>query len=386
MEYRQKVKYAAPTIAMYAYKNIIGIAVAAVCVTVTGIGVWMFSTPQPPPHQTTIGAILPLTGKLARVGQDVGAALEIAQEDFRGKALPVRIVYEDDGFVPTQSVNAFMKLADIDGVKFVIGPLNGSGIEAVRPLATEKRVISFTPWGAGSRIGDFTLKNSVEADAEARVIARKMVTDLGLKRLAIFYLQNDWGQVHRNAFTHEVERLGGTIVLADPLEFDETDFRSILTKARRMQPDGLYIVHNGALVGMITRQVKEMGLSVPLFGQYATESSDVIDMGGESLEGLIYTFPIDEHHLTEAQKRFIAAFERKRGGKPQVAAYNAYDIYAIYVAALAHCTPSDAVCLRDYILSLRTYAGIGGTFSFSNGRLERQFFFKTIRNGTFVPM
>ncbi|MEK7556480.1 MAG: ABC transporter substrate-binding protein, partial [Patescibacteria group bacterium] len=263
---------------------------------------------------------------------------------------------------------------------------NGSSIEAVRPVAAEKQVVAFTPWGAANKIGDFTFKASHEADEEARAIARKAVADMTLKRLGIVYLQNDFGVVHEAAFRNEVEKLGGELVASEPIPFPAADFRTILTKVKNANPDGLYIVHNGAIVGQITKQAAELGLKAQYFGQYATESSDLVNAGGQSLEGLIYTFPIDEANLSEKQRDFIAKFEAKVGGKPQVAAYNAYDIYSIYVDVLKACKPSDSQCMRDYVMSLESYDGVSGKMVFEEGRLNRNFFFKTIRNGQLVAL
>lgn len=332
-----------------------------------------------------IGALLPLTGNLAKVGADVKAALGIAQEDFEAEFPNVEIVFEDDGFQPERSVTGFQKLVTADNVAAVIGPLNGSAIEAVRPLANQFQTISFTPWGAGNRMDNFVIKTSVEADAEAMAVADLVVSKLGIKQSGVLFLQNDWGQVHNTAFKKRVEELGGAVVVAEPYVFGTTDFRTQLTKMKEANIEGLYILENGAGVGRVTKQAYQLGLQVPFFGQYATESSDLIDVGGESLEGLVYSFPIDENHLTAKQLEFIRKFEAKTGGKPQVAAYNAYDAYAILLVAIKACGTTDKTCLSDYILDLKNFERVSGTFSYANDRIERPFYFKTIQNGKFVP-
>jgi branched-chain amino acid transport system substrate-binding protein len=331
----------------------------------------------------TIGAILPLSGNLAKVGEDVRVALQIAQEDLRAEHPNVTIVYEDDAFDPKKSVDAFNKLTTVDRVDVVIGPLNGTSISAVRSLAAERNVVAFTPWGAGNRIEDFTIKNSVEADEEAKVLAEYAVKTLGLGKVAIVYLKNDFGQMHHEAFTARVTELGGSVVAAESFDATTSDFRTQLLKVKASGAEGLYIVHNGGRVGIIAKQARELGIDAQLFGQYATESSDLISVGGDALEGLIYTFPINDRALTEAQKAFIAKFEARVGGRPQVAAYNAYDIYAMVVKAVSECD-GEGVCVRDTIMSSSGFEGVGGTVSFKDGKLIREFYLKQIRDGKFV--
>lgn len=336
-------------------------------------------------REIKIGVILPLSGNLSKVGSDVEAALNIAGEDLKMEFPNVRLILEDDGFSPTKAVSAFNRLNSLDGVDAVIGPLNGSAIESVRPLAAQNQIVSFTPWGAGNRIGDYVIKNSVEADKEAAALAHLAVNELGLKKLGILYLENDWGVLQYQSFRDEIERSGGTLVAAESFVFGAKDFRDQITKIKEKDVDGLYIVNNGAGVGLITRQAAELGLDVQFFGQYATESSDLIGVGGDSLEGLVYSFPIDEANLTQEQAGFIARFKEEAGGKPQVAAYNAYDIYEVLVRAISVCQSGDGECISQKILSLEGYGGVGGNISYVNKEIERPIFFKTIKGGEFVP-
>lgn len=328
-----------------------------------------------------IGVILPLTGGLAKAGTDSKAGLEIAQSDFPNTN--ISLIFEDDAFVPKDSVTAFNKFVIDKDVVAVIGPLNGSSIEAVRPLAVENKLPLITPWGAGNDMGNYVYKNSVEAPDEAKIIADK-ANSMGYKRLAIIYLQNDFGVKHLNAFKAEVAKNSGILVAEEPFPFGTADFRTSLTKIKAANPNAVYIVNNGAGVGEITKQAFELGLKVQFFGQYATESSDLIATGGASLEGLIYTFPINDSALTQKQKDFISKFDKKVGGEPQVAAYNAYDIYGILVSAVKKCG-KDMVCINNYIGSVKEFNGVGGKFSITNGKLIRDFYFKTIKNGKLVP-
>ncbi|KKU77046.1 MAG: ABC-type branched-chain amino acid transport system, periplasmic component [Parcubacteria group bacterium GW2011_GWA2_47_64] len=332
-----------------------------------------------------IGVIIPLTGSLAKVGEDVRAALQIA-EALLDSQDAIELIFEDDAFLPEKSVSAFQKLTSVDGVDAVIGPLNGSAIEAVRPLALEKKIVAFTPWGAGNRIGGYTIKNSVEADEEAHAIAELATSQFQLKRLAILYLKNEWGLTHARAFETALKTENVELIASEPFDFGTTDYRTQLTKIKAARPDGLFIVNNGAAVGIVAKQARQLGIAAQLFGQYATESSDLIASGGMDLEGLIYSFPIDESNLSDTQKQFVADFEAKAGGKPQVAAYNAYDIYAILRSVFKKCGRNNSLCVRDYILGLKEYVGLGGIISFAEQKLHREFHFKTIREGQFMPL
>jgi branched-chain amino acid transport system substrate-binding protein len=353
----------------------VGIAIVVILLA----GAIFFSVPKVN-EAYEIGVILPLTGGLAKAGQDSKAALELAQSDF--KDINIILLFEDDAFIPKESLVAFNKILGFSNPVAIIGPLNGSSIESVRPFAVENKLPLITPWGAGNNMGEYVYKNSVEASNEALAIANK-ADSLGYKRIAIIYLQNDFGLMHLQAFKSAVVNNSGVIVAEEAFAFGATDFRASLAKIKSANPDALYIVNNGAGVGQITKQAIELDLKIQFFGQYATESSDLVQVGGNSLEGLIYSFPINESALTAKQKSFIAKFKEKVGGLPQIAAYNAYDIYEIIANAVKVCK-KDKECINNYIGNIKEFDGVGGKFSIQNGKLIREFYFKIIKDGKLV--
>jgi branched-chain amino acid transport system substrate-binding protein len=351
-----------------------------VIIVVLVVGVFVQGKDKSPSEQVKVGVIMPLTGGLAKTGVDAKIGLEIAQSDF--PKTNISLVFEDDAFTPKESVAVFNKIAGMKDVVAVIGPLNGSSIESVRPLAVQNKLPLFTPWGAGNDMGDYVYKNSVEGGDEARIMADK-ANSLGYKKLAIIYLQNDFGLKYLNSFKVAVPNNGGSVVAEEPAPFGTTDFRTALTKIKAAKPDALYIVNTSVSVAEIAKQAAELGLHIPLLSQYSTESPDLIKIGGQSLEGMLYTFPINESALSEKQAKFISEFKKRTGDEPQIIAYNAYDIYVVISEAVEVCK-IDRVCVNNYLSNIKGFDGVGGKFSIKDGKLVREFYFKTIKDGKFV--
>ncbi len=149
--------------------------------------------------------------------------------------------------------------------------------------------------------------------------------------------------------------------------------------------EALYVVQNGAFNGEVAKQVKELGLSLQLFGMYGTESSDLIEVGGDSLNGFFYTYTIDGSNLTPAQQDFKDKFESIVGGEPQASAYHAYDIYALLSEAIYSCSePYEAGCLREYIENNGVIEGVSGRFWYEDGKVKRDLYLKTVEDGELV--
>jgi len=357
-----------------------------IAIIVIVLVVWGISSLNNKPSMTEtelikVGVILPLTGGAAKIGEEAKAALEIAQNDFSD--LNIELLFEDDAFSPKDSVSAFNKI-NTNNVVAIIGPLNGTSIEAVRPLAVKNKLPLMTPYGAGNDMGDYLYKNSVEGADEAKAMADK-ANSLGFKKLAIIYLQNDFGLKYFDSFKKTVADNSGFLVAEESVVFGEKDFRTSLAKIKAKNPEALYIAHVSASVGEVAKQAFELGLKTQLLGQYGAESSDLLQIGGKGLEGFIYSFTIDESSLSEKQKNFTSKFEAKTGVKPQIVAYNTYDIYEIISQAVKSCG-KDRECINARMGNVEDFSGVGGNFSITDGKIQREFFFKTVKNGQFVKL
>jgi branched-chain amino acid transport system substrate-binding protein len=357
--------------------KIIWLAVAIIVVLIVGVSV---SQDNGTGEKVNIGVILPLTGGLAKTGADAKLGLEIAQADLPDSN--ITMIFEDDAFTPKESVTVFSKLANLTDIVAVVGPLNGTSIESVRPLAVQNKLPLFTPYGAGNNMGDFVYKNSVEGADEARIMADK-ANSLGYKKLAIIYLQNDFGLKYLNSFKAEVEKNGGELVAESPAPLGVNDYRTSLTKIKSAQPDAIYLVNTSVAIAEIAKQSAELDVNIPFLSQYATESPDLVRIAGKSVEGMLYTFAINEKDLSEKQIKFIAEFEKRTGKKPEIIAYNTYDIYTVLAGAVKECG-SNRECVNEYLGDIKDFDGVGGKFSIKDGKLVRDFYFKTIKDGQFV--
>lgn len=333
-----------------------------------------------------IGVIAPFSKVQAKAGADIRIALDIAQKDY-GDAFPnVELIYEDDQFQPNISVSAFNKLTTLDDVVAIIGPLNGSSIESVRPLANAKEIITMTPWGSGNAIDDFLLKNSLEVADEVAVLLDTAVNNLGYRRLAILYMQNDFGQMNAEAFAKQLDELPAELVFSETISLLATDYRTELTKAKAANPDMIYIVLNDTQAASMLRQAHELGMDdIRYFGMYGFESSDTIASARGAAEGVVFTYTIDRENYNPKQEMFTKKFIARDGGVPQAAAYHTYDIYALLAGAATTCNQGrDVDCMREYIFENTVTGGVSGSFRFENGEVKRPLFLRTVRDGEFT--
>ena len=97
--------------------------------------------------------------------------------------------------------------------------------------------------------------NSVsQADEQPRLA--KYAADLGFKRVAVLYLNTDWGRSSQTIFTEAAKAYGVEVVAAEGYQPDEKDFRSTLVRVRDAKPDAIVLISYYADGALITRQIR----------------------------------------------------------------------------------------------------------------------------------
>jgi len=180
-----------------------------------------------------LGALLPATGDLSSIGQNMPVAAKLAVDTINDcggvNGKPVTLVIEDDQTDPTAGAAAMTKLAEADKVAGVIGSFASSVSSAAIPIAVKNKVMLISPGSTSpvfteqAKKGDFqgywartAPPDTDQAQALASLAAKK-----GLKRVATVVINNDYGVGFEKVFVESVAKSGGTIVDKDkPVRYD----------------------------------------------------------------------------------------------------------------------------------------------------------------------
>jgi branched-chain amino acid transport system substrate-binding protein len=184
-----------------------------------------------------------------------------------------------------------------------------------------------------TKTGNFIWSNSVSQAEDAPALARYAVQGLGLKRLAVFYQNTDWGHASDIFFEKTAKASGAQIVASEAFLQNERDFRSTLTRARSAQPDGLILLSYYQDGALLTRQARVTGFRQPIVAIGSVYSPKFIELGGADVNG-VYTessfFPADPRPEVQS---FVKTYRAKYASDPDNFSTVAYDS-AILVCAL----------------------------------------------------
>ncbi len=343
----------------------------------------------------TIGFISALSGDAAAYGATERNVVEMAvneinqQGGINGKNL--QVIYEDGKCSGKEATFAAQKLIDTDHVKIILGGSCSSETLAVAPITEKSKVILFSAFSSNAQItqaGDYIFRNS-PSDRDQGRIAAEMILHRGYKAIAVLTENTDYALGLGDVFKKRAQELGATIVADERFNQEEKDYRAQIIKIKKAEPDAIFVnPQEGLTCGLAIKQIRELGITTPLFTTYAMNSPDSLNGAGSAAEGIVFS---DAPSLDSSNKKAANLLKEytTKYGKPAHDLLMAlrYDTVQITADALKKCG-ENTDCIKDYFYSLTNYEGTGGTYGFdSNGdEVGILFVVKQVKGGKIITL
>jgi len=317
-----------------------------------------------------IGVYLPLTGRTAFGGQLELEGIQMAHKEMSevlGKK--VELVVVDNKTDKVEAANAVKRLIEYDKVVAVIGTYGSSlamaggevaeaakvpmmGTSCTNPLVTQGKMYVFRacfidPFqGAGA--------------------ATYAINSLKMNKAALLIdVANDYCVGLANIFKQSYKKLGGEIVSELKYNSGDQDFTAQLTEIISQNPDLLFIPADFAEGAIIMKQARELGAEFQIMGGDAMDNPEIVNIGGEAVEGFIHTtFPYDPSmtDMSPIAKTFTENWTKNNPEKaPNVNAALGYDSYMLVVDAIKRAGSAEPDAIRTALSSTKDFPGVTGS-------------------------
>lgn len=330
-----------------------------------------------------IGFIAPLTGDAGSYGVNAKAAAELAVEEINSmggiNGRTIQLIAEDGKCTGKDASSAANKLINIDKVTAIVGGFCSGETMAFTDLAEQTKTIVISEASSNPAItnaGDYIFRDYASDTAQGKAAAEFIYNKLGKKKVAVLYVNIDWGKGVKDVFISEYKKLGGEIVIEESYTQGSRDMRSQLAKVKQSNPDVLYFLSftDDAVIGL--KQAKTLGLNLPI-------------VGGDAFDGpQFYSDPIADGimyvaSLVPSNEAFEAKMATKTGsdvinaGAPQ--AYDAVKILGDVMRKVG----TNTELIKNALYEVKDYQGVSGTIGFdSNGDLATpNLIIKLIKDG-----
>jgi branched-chain amino acid transport system substrate-binding protein len=343
------------------------------------------------PKEINVGVLTPLTGGAAKYGEDIKRGYDLAVYEINKeggiRGVKIKLTYEDTEAQPQKAVSAARKLIDRDKVVAILGCFGSSPTLAVAPIAENNKVLLFSSASSSPKVtdaGDYIFRNEISDRYGAKETAR-LFFNLDFKRIAILYINNDFGIDFRDVVEQTYKELGVTITAAETFEQDAKDFRTQLVKIKESNPEAILIVSYKEAI-LILKQMRELGVKKQVLSTALFEDPEILEKVGDIAEGTIYTYygTFDPKSQDTRIREFIKKFREKYGIDPEYYAPIAYDAVKILALAIEKggFKPEG---IKDALYQIKDFPGLSGTTSFDdNGDVLKPVILKTVQQGKFI--
>ena len=283
-----------------------------------------------------IGVIAPLSGDLSALGKGIQHSVELAvMQANQENAIPgweIKVEPVDDEGKADVGKNGATKLAADDQVAGVVGNLNSSVSQQTQPVFAAANIVQVSPANTGPSLtrgadGNTrpykTFFRTCTTDITQGAFAAKFLLDQGIKSVATIHDKKTYGQGLVQYFTEAFKAGGGTIVAAETINPDESNYGPVVSKVAPAKPGAVYYGGEYPQAGPLSQQMKAAGLNVPLMGGDGIFDPTYIKLAGATSNGDLATSVGEPTENSDAGKKFLADYEAANFAEP-AAAYGGY--------------------------------------------------------------
>lgn len=284
---------------------------------------------SPKDEAMKIGAILPMTGRLAVMGEVEKNAMLLAQEDANaGEAgKKIEIIFEDGKGNPAEAVSAARKLLDLDKVDILLTSTTGATL-AVQPIATQQKVnlIAFCMDPDVAKSSEYVIRYYEGIESEAEAITSYFVSKSNkVKKVGILYATVPvWEKVVNQIFLPFFASQKIPVGYNESYALTEKDFNTLVVKMKASGIDHLILLGYG---------FEYQGIFKPLADYRMLDKLQIIGGWGflytsldpKLVEGILVAGPEYVSRNRELGGSFFDRYFNKYGSYPNFDAAFAYN-------------------------------------------------------------
>ncbi|MCX7730768.1 MAG: ABC transporter substrate-binding protein [Candidatus Caldatribacterium sp.] len=347
-----------------------------------------------------VGVVMGLTGPWASIDTPALNGVKLAAEEINkaggilGRPIELKVVdtKADEG----ETVAAVIRLIENEKVSALIGYCDTHWVNIAAPLAREYGIPFITPGATHPRIPERTgaWLACFGDNAQAAVIAEYAVKDLGLKRGAIWVdTAVDFSVAVCAYFADALKHYGGEVVYEDYFETSWTDFSSMVARLKEYEDRGeVDFVYVGAIpgnCGLIVKQIREGGVTIPILGEDGFDTPLLVETAGEAAEGVIFATHMSLEDPNPLVQKFKSDYQAMFGNPPENAfAALGYDALKLLAKAIEIVGTDDPKKIPEGLAQIRDFQGVSGTISYEAGNQvpNKSVAVIEVKNGKFVTI
>ncbi|MGV8057696.1 MAG: ABC transporter substrate-binding protein [Smithellaceae bacterium] len=325
-----------------------------------------------------IGALFSVSGPASFLGEPERNTAEMMVNEINKaggvKGRKLELVVYDTQADATKAVQAVNKLIKDDKVVAIIGPSTTGDTMAVIPVV-EKAGIPLVSCAAGVKITDPVKKwvfKTAQNDALAVPKIFEHMKKQKISKIAILTVSDGFGSSGREQLVLKAKDFGMQIISDETYGPKDTDMTAQLTKIRGSKAQAIVCWGTNPGPAVVARNVKQLGITLPLYMSHGVSSKKFIELAGAAAEGIILpsgrVVVAQQLSKKDPQKKalmnYVENYRKHYKVEGDHFGGHAYDAIMLVKNAIERGGETPAA-IRDQLEKTEKFAGIGGTFKYS---------------------
>ncbi len=320
-----------------------------------------------------ISFVGPLTGPDGVDGQGAADAAKLAVDLINeaggvcgGRMLEFKAY--DTKADPKEGVNIATLLCADEAVYAAVADYNSSVALAEAPVFNECGLVQLNYYAAAPDIpkigGEWTFRAYPPGQNQSIYLANWVASE-GYTKIGCLYENTDYGLGLHEAFKEEIAKLGGECVVEEAVLKDQTDLSAVISKFKSAEAEVVVAMIQYQVGAYWATQAADLDLEAPLYGSDGLYAPEIINLGGESVEGTRTVAA----YLPESEDPVITAFVQAHNDAFGVGPNNpggyAFDAINLIVQALESSECSGREGVREWLATnVDNIRGVTGNISF----------------------
>lgn len=317
-----------------------------------------------------VGVNLELTGTVAAYGNAENNGVKLAVQEINkaggvdGKK--IELVTKDNKSENAEASTAATNLAIQSQVNAMIGPATSGAVAAASLNAQKTGVPLLTPSGTQDDltldtvdgVKKYVFRTTFKDSFQGQVLAQYAYSNLNAKKVVLYYdNSSDYAKGIAEEFKKKYQ---GDIVTTATFASGDKDFQSALTKIKNLDYDAIVMPGYYTETGIITKQARDMGISVPILGPDGFSDDSFADLAGKANANSVYYVSgySTKTALSGKANDFIKAYKAKYGSEPNMFAALSYD--SVYMIAKAAEGAKTSIDIANNLAELKDFDGVTG--------------------------
>ena len=196
----------------------------------------------------------------------------------------------------------------------ILGPVFSGSVLVTMALAQQNEIPEIIGGEAAAitqRNNQFVFRTSFGQQFSMPKIANYFRDGIKAKKVAVLWVNNDFGKGGRDSFTKEMQSRNIAVAADISTESGQVDFASDVVKLKAANVDAVFVYTNEEESARFLREARKQSLNVPLIGETTLLSQKVIELAGDAANGVKGHVGLSTDAPVQSLKDFGERFKKR---------------------------------------------------------------------------